>query len=73
MNLNAILLLYLKVNKKKQPLVDINLTGYHTPYCKYTEVNKGGTLLYVNKELNYKPRIYLFIEIINQKESRYNW
>ena len=63
-----------------QPIVDINLTGYHTPYCKNTEANKGGTLLYVNKELNYKPREDLelyqrkdlessFIEIINQKES----
>ena len=39
-----------------QPTVDINLTGYHTPYCKNTEANKCGTLLYVNKELNYKPR-----------------
>ena len=38
---------------KNKPLVDINLTGYHAPYCKYTEANKGGTLLYVNKELNY--------------------
>ena len=61
---------------KNKPSVDINLTGYHTPYCKYTEANKGGTLLYVNKELNYKPELYKskdlqssFIEIINQKES----
>ena len=63
-----------------QPTVDINLTGYHTPYCKNTEANKGGTLLYVNQELNYKPREDLelyqsndlessFIEIIYQKES----
>ena len=28
---------------RNKPLVDINLTGYHTPYCKYTETNKGGT------------------------------
>ena len=65
---------------KDQPTVDINLNDYHTPYCKNTEANKGGTLLYVSKELNFKPRedleLYkskdlesLFIEIINQKES----
>ena len=48
----------------------------HTPYCKNTEANKGGTLLYLSKELNYKPHLELhkikdlessFIEIINQK------
>ena len=49
-------------------------------YCKNTEANKVETLLYVSKELNYKPREDLelykskdlkssFIEIINQKES----
>ena len=73
-------MLYLKNKLIKQPSVDINPTGYHTPYCKYTEANKGGTLLYVNKVLNYKPREDLelyksndlessFIEIINRKES----
>ena len=63
---------------KDQPIVDIN--GYHTPYCKHMEANKGEKLLYVSKEINYKPREDLelykskdlessFIEIINQKES----
>ena len=28
---------------KNPPLVDINLTRYHSPYCKYTEANNGGT------------------------------
>ena len=27
-----------------QPIVDINLKGYHSPYSKLTEANKGGTL-----------------------------
>ena len=55
-------------------LLNIHLVQLHI------EANKGGTLLYVSKELNYKPREYLelykskdlessFIEIINQKES----
>ena len=63
-----------------QPITDITINGYHKPYIKLTEANKGGTLLYVKKELNFKPRedleIYKskelessFIEIINSKET----
>ena len=28
-----------------QPIVNINLKGYHSPCSKLTEANKGGTLL----------------------------
>ena len=65
---------------KGEPNVDISLKGYCQPYCTYTEAEKGGTLLYVNTDLNFKPRKDLeiyeskkiessFIEIINNKES----
>ena len=65
---------------KIEPHVDINLTGFHPPYCKFTEAEKGGTILYISDKLNFKPRkdleIYVskelessFIEIINKKTS----
>ena len=65
---------------KDNPQVDINLTGYHKPHCKFTEAEKGGTILYVSTALNFKPRKDLeiyeskelessFIEIINKKSS----
>ena len=64
---------------KGKPQIDINLPGYHTPHCKFTEAEKGGTILYISKELNFKPRKDLeiyeskvlessFVEIINKKE-----
>ena len=60
--------------------IDISLKGYHPPYCTNTEVDKGGTILYVTSYLNFKPRKDLeiyeskvlessLIEIINNKES----
>ena len=65
---------------KGEPQVDISIPGFHSPYCKYTESEKGGTILYVSDKLNFKPRkdleIYVskelessFIEIVNQKAS----
>ena len=65
---------------KNLPKVDILLQGYHPPQCTNTDAEKGGTILYVNADLNFKPRkdlkIYeskelesTFIEIINSKES----
>ena len=65
---------------KCNPQTDINLHGYHPPHCKYTEAEKGGTILYISNELNYKPRKDLeiyeskelessFVEIINKKTS----
>ena len=63
-----------------EPQIDINLQGYHSPHCKFTEAGKGGTILYISKELNFKPRKDLeiyesrelessFVEIINKKSS----
>ena len=65
---------------KGEPNVDISLTGFRQPYCTYTDADKGGTILYVTSDLNFKPRKDLeiyeskklessFIEIINNKES----
>ena len=65
---------------KGKPQIDINLPGYHTPHCKFTEAEKGGTILYISNELNFKPRKDLeiyeskviessFVEIINKKTS----
>ena len=69
-----------KLRKGIEPIVDISLDGYHPLYETRTEDEKGGTLLYVSSELNYKPRKDLeiyerktlessFIEIINKKAS----
>ena len=65
---------------KTDPQIDISLPGYHSPHCKFTEAEKGGTILYISKSLVFKPRkdleIYKskelessFIEIINKKSS----
>ena len=65
---------------KCDPQVDITLPGYHSPHCKFTEAEKGGTILYISKALNFKPRKDLeiyekkelessFVEIINKKSS----
>ena len=65
---------------KNDPQIDIKLPGYHPPHCKFTEAEKGGTILYISTTLFYKPRKDLeiyeskelessFIEIINKKTS----
>ena len=61
-----------------EPQIKINLPGYHSPHSKYTEAEKGGTILYISNELTFKPRKDLeiyeskelessFVEIINTK------
>ena len=68
-----------KLKKGISPTTDINIPTYtyeHTP----TEAEKGGTLIYVSEELNYKPRkdleIYIpktvestFIEVVDQNSK----
>ena len=65
---------------KCESQIDITIPGYHSPHCKFTEAEKGGTILYISKEHNYKPRKDLeiyeskelessFVEIINKKTS----
>ena len=65
---------------KVEPQVDITLPGYHPPHCKFTEAEKGGTILYISSNLVYKPRKDLeiyeskelessFVEIMNKKSS----
>ena len=41
---------------KGEPNMDIFLTGYHQPQCTYTDADKGGTILYLTTDLNFKPR-----------------
>ena len=76
-NFDVIAISETKLQKNSQTTIDINIPNYqieHTP----TEAGKGGTLLYISDNLNYKPRkdlaIYeskrlesTFIEIINTK------
>ena len=63
-----------------EPTTNINIPGYHPPIFTFTESTKGGTMLYVEENINFKPRkdleIYdpknlesTFIEIINPNES----
>ena len=65
---------------KDDPVLNISITRYSSPISTYTEANKGGTMIYVASDLNFKSRkdleIYVskllestFIEIINHKES----
>ena len=65
---------------KDDPVLNISITGYSSPISTYTEANKGGAMIYVASDLNFKSRkdleIYVskqlestFIEIINHKES----
>ena len=68
-----------RLRKGIEPVHDINLTNYEkidTP----TEATKGGTLLYISENLNFKPRkdleIYeskkiesTFVEIINESNK----
>ena len=68
-----------KIQKGRKPILDITIEGYQTPLGIPTESTKGGVLLYVSNELNFKPRndlnIYqskglesLFIEVINKNK-----
>ena len=43
-----------KIRENRDPLIDINMTGYKT-YSTRTEAAKGGALLYVGEHLNSKP------------------
>ena len=60
--------------------IDISLNGYHVPVGTPSEAIKGGVLLYISNELNFKPRpdltIYqakgaesIFVEIVNKNKS----
>ena len=66
-----------KIQKGTQPFINSNLEGYQVPIGTPTEATKGGVLLYISNELNFKPRtdlnIYqakgvesIFVEIINK-------
>ena len=69
-----------KLQKGLDPNVNILIKGYQNPISTPTESSKGGILIYVASNLNFKPRndlnIYkskelesVFIEIINPKEA----
>jgi len=66
--------------KGKEPIIDINIDGYHSPIGTPTESTKGGVLMYVSDSLEFKERpklnIYeskyvesLFVEIKNGKSK----
>ena len=66
-----------RLRKGIAPVHDISLPTYHEPQSTPTEAAKGGTLLYIADNLNYKPRkdleIYetkkiesTFVEVINK-------
>ena len=69
-----------KIVQGTQPIIDIGLNGYHVPIGTPTEASKGGVLLYISNELNFKPHpdlnIYqekgaesTFVEIVNKNKS----
>ena len=69
-----------KLQKGLDPKVDISLTDYQNPISAPTEASKGGVLIYVKSNINFKIRndlnIYkpkelesAFIEIITPKET----
>ena len=69
-----------KLEKGVKPVIDITLDNYHDPISTPSEATKGGVLIYVSKDLNFRPRndlnIYSpkeiessFIEIINKKKA----
>ena len=45
-----------KINNKSAPPSDIKISNYHEPVSTPSEANKGGVLLYVNKNINFIPR-----------------
>ena len=70
-----------KLQKGVQPVHNIELQNYEIESTP-TEASKGGTLLYISKNLNYKPRQDLelyeskklestFVEIINRTGKNY--
>ena len=69
-----------KINADVDPTVDITLDDFHPPVGTPTKASKGGVLLYISTELNFKPRhdldIYkdrelesIFIEINTEKDK----
>ena len=65
-----------KLLKGSDPIIDISLDGYHYPVGTSSEACKGGVLLYIRDNINFKPRNDLnmysakklesvFVEIIN--------
>ena len=69
-----------KLQKGRKLIIDISIEGYQSPLSVPTEAAKGGVLLYVSDELNYKPRndlnIYqskgtesIFVEVINKNKA----
>ena len=69
-----------KIQKGIEPVIDITLNDYHKPIGTPTEATKGGVLLYISKDINFKPRndlnIYeskklesFFVEIIHSQKA----
>ena len=70
-----------KLFSNNEPSVDITIDGYCKPVGTNSEATKGGVLLYISNQLNFKPRPDLniyeskyvessFVEIINEKSNQ---
>ena len=68
-----------RLTTKKDPMNNINISGYNTEHTP-TKSNKVGALLYISKELNYKSRNDLklnkdknlasvFIEVLSKSDK----
>ena len=69
-----------KLTNKSEPSINIDIDGYSKPIGTNTEASKGGVLLYISKQLDFKPRPDLnfyeskavesfFVEIINKNSN----
>ena len=58
-----------KIMKDSDPEVDISIDVYKTPISMPTEATKGGVLIYIKSEHNYKPRDDLKVYKSMQLES----
>ena len=56
-----------KIQKEKTPIYDINISGYKS-YVTPTESTKGGTILYVDNDINCKTRFDLENKVYKTKE-----
>ena len=41
---------------KNDPIINIYIPGYNSPYLTKTEANKGGTMIYAADGINCKPK-----------------
>ena len=52
-----------------EPIIDISIDGYHHPVGTSTEASKGGVLVYIKDNLDFKPRTDLKMYSAKKLES----